>query len=405
MQVMPATARRFRCGQPTAGRRHGSRSWQILASTSAPVPRYLRYLVQHVPGPASIWRLRPTTRRRRRCNARATTVPNYRETQNYVKTVMELYAALKPAATTGTSARGKWWALEPCSTLTADRYALSALAARPDGWHPAPCWAEPLNRGNMIALGWALWPLEIPRDRAVCTRPLIHDRPNHALIRSSDPGRSRPRPPEQPGEWRPEPGQLRPARLPGIRAQRGQGPGPARRVLTASSRCSAASCTPCRRMGLGFGGANGNAGAKPVKSARVVGDVLGRFHPHGDQAAYDALVRMAQDFRAALPAGRRPRQLRQPRRRRRRRHALHRSPAAPESPALLLDEIDEGTVDFVAQLRRLYRRAAPVARRACPFSPAQRRQRHCRGSGHRNSQPQPARGGRRLRGADQERPN
>ena len=46
------------------------------------------------------------------------------------------------------------------------------------------------------------------------------------------------------------------------------------------------------RMGLGFGGANGTVGAKPVKSARVVGDVLGRFHPHGDQAAYDALVRM-----------------------------------------------------------------------------------------------------------------
>ena len=50
------------------------------------------------------------------------------------------------------------------------------------------------------------------------------------------------------------------------------------------------------RMGLGFGGPNGNTGARPVKSARVVGDVLGRFHPHGDQAAYDALVRMAQDF-------------------------------------------------------------------------------------------------------------
>src|SRR5512147_2021470 len=36
--------------------------------------------------------------------------------------------------------------------------------------------------------------------------------------------------------------------------------------------------------------------AKPVKSARVVGDVLGKYHPHGDQAAYDALVRMAQSF-------------------------------------------------------------------------------------------------------------
>jgi len=55
------------------------------------------------------------------------------------------------------------------------------------------------------------------------------------------------------------------------------------------------------RMGLGFGGANGNNGARPVKSARVVGDVLGRFHPHGDQAAYDALVRMAQDFSQRYP--------------------------------------------------------------------------------------------------------
>lgn len=55
------------------------------------------------------------------------------------------------------------------------------------------------------------------------------------------------------------------------------------------------------RMGLGFGGANGNTGARPVKSARVVGDVLGRFHPHGDQAAYDALVRMAQDFSQRYP--------------------------------------------------------------------------------------------------------
>ncbi len=55
------------------------------------------------------------------------------------------------------------------------------------------------------------------------------------------------------------------------------------------------------RMGLGFGGTNGNSGAKPVKSARVVGDVLGRFHPHGDQSAYDALVRMAQDFSQRYP--------------------------------------------------------------------------------------------------------
>lgn len=43
------------------------------------------------------------------------------------------------------------------------------------------------------------------------------------------------------------------------------------------------------------------ADAKPVKSARVVGEVLGRYHPHGDSAAYDALVRMAQAFSLRYP--------------------------------------------------------------------------------------------------------
>ncbi|MFW2437423.1 MAG: DNA topoisomerase (ATP-hydrolyzing), partial [Parvibaculales bacterium] len=37
------------------------------------------------------------------------------------------------------------------------------------------------------------------------------------------------------------------------------------------------------------------------KSARVVGDVIGRYHPHGDQAVYDALVRLAQDFAVRYP--------------------------------------------------------------------------------------------------------
>ena len=38
------------------------------------------------------------------------------------------------------------------------------------------------------------------------------------------------------------------------------------------------------------------ANQAPKKSARVVGDVIGRYHPHGDQAVYDAMVRLAQDF-------------------------------------------------------------------------------------------------------------
>ena len=37
------------------------------------------------------------------------------------------------------------------------------------------------------------------------------------------------------------------------------------------------------------------------KSARVVGDVIGKYHPHGDQAVYDALVRLAQDFSMSVP--------------------------------------------------------------------------------------------------------
>src|SRR4029453_4194770 len=42
-------------------------------------------------------------------------------------------------------------------------------------------------------------------------------------------------------------------------------------------------------------------GAAFKKSARVVGDVIGKFHPHGDSAVYDALVRLAQDFAVRYP--------------------------------------------------------------------------------------------------------
>jgi topoisomerase-4 subunit A len=51
------------------------------------------------------------------------------------------------------------------------------------------------------------------------------------------------------------------------------------------------------------------------KCARVVGDVIGKYHPHGDQSVYDAMVRLAQDFLAALSAGRRAGEFRQYRRR------------------------------------------------------------------------------------------
>ena len=99
------------------------------------------------------------------------------------------------------------------------------------------------------------------------------------------------------------------------------------------------------RMGLGFGGPNGNTGAKPVKSARVVGDVLGRFHPHGDQSAYDALVRMAQDFSQRYPLvdgqgnfGSRDGDGAAAMR--------YTEARLAKITSLLLDEIDMGTVDF-----------------------------------------------------------
>src|SRR5687767_14865538 len=87
------------------------------------------------------------------------------------------------------------------------------------------------------------------------------------------------------------------------------------------------------------------SGARPVKSARVVGDVLGRYHPHGDTAAYDAMVRMAQDFSLRYPLidgqgnfGSRDGDG----------AAAMRYTEARLAPIarLMLDELDEGTVDF-----------------------------------------------------------
>jgi topoisomerase IV subunit A len=86
--------------------------------------------------------------------------------------------------------------------------------------------------------------------------------------------------------------------------------------------------------------------AKPVKSARVVGDVLGKYHPHGDQSAYDALVRLAQSFSMRYPLidgqgnfGSRDGDG----------AAAMRYTEARLTPIakLLMDEIDMGTVDFM----------------------------------------------------------
>src|SRR5574344_956835 len=81
------------------------------------------------------------------------------------------------------------------------------------------------------------------------------------------------------------------------------------------------------------------------KSARVVGDVIGKYHPHGDSSVYDAMVRVAQDFTLRYPLvdgqgnfGSRDGDG----------AAAMRYTEARLTPiaALLLDELDEGTVDF-----------------------------------------------------------
>lgn len=88
-------------------------------------------------------------------------------------------------------------------------------------------------------------------------------------------------------------------------------------------------------------------GTKPVKSARVVGDVLGKFHPHGDSSAYEAMVRMAQNFSLRYPLvegtgnfGSREGDD----------AAAMRYTEARLSPIaeLLLSEVHQGTVDFIA---------------------------------------------------------
>ncbi len=86
--------------------------------------------------------------------------------------------------------------------------------------------------------------------------------------------------------------------------------------------------------------------AKNVKSARVVGDVLGKYHPHGDQSVYDALVRMAQDFSMRYPliAGEGNFGSRDGDSQAAMRYTETRlMPIAK----LLLEELDQGAVDFV----------------------------------------------------------
>ena len=101
------------------------------------------------------------------------------------------------------------------------------------------------------------------------------------------------------------------------------------------------------------------------KCASIVGEVLGKFHPHGDAPVYDALVRMAQHFLDALSAGGWPGQFRLGGWRSARGHRYTEARLSRIATALL-EDIDKETVDFRPELRRERSRARSSARRAFP---------------------------------------
>ena len=141
----------------------------------------------------------------------------------------------------------------------------------------------------------------------------------------------------------------------------------------------------------------GDMGLRPerghVKSSRIVGDVMGKLHPHGDTAIYDALVRLSQSFimRVPLVDG----------------HgnfgSLDDGPAAPRytearltsASMQMIAGLDEDVVDFVGNYDNTLTQPE-VLPSAFPESPHQRNLGHRRGHGHQHGPAQSRRGHRRL---------
>ena len=124
------------------------------------------------------------------------------------------------------------------------------------------------------------------------------------------------------------------------------------------------------------------------KSARVVGDVLGKYHPHGDAAVYDALVRMAQNFNVRYPLvdgqgnfgsidGDNPAAMR------------YTEVRLTELAEELLADIEKNTVPFGDNFDGSLREPDVAARQGAAV-PAERRRRHRRGHGHQSAAAQPA---------------
>jgi topoisomerase-4 subunit A len=136
------------------------------------------------------------------------------------------------------------------------------------------------------------------------------------------------------------------------------------------------------------------AGSKHKKSARTVGDVIGKFHPHGDSACYEAMVHMAQDFSYRYPiidgqgnwgSADDPKSFAAMRYTEARLHPLCRACCSPSWSRAPWTGCRISTAPW---------RAGAAAGTAAEPA-AERRHRHRRGHGHRHATAQPARGGRR----------
>ena len=134
------------------------------------------------------------------------------------------------------------------------------------------------------------------------------------------------------------------------------------------------------------------------KSARVVGDVMGKYHPHGDAAIYDAMVRMAQPFSMRVPLidgqgnfgsvdGDTPAAMR------------YTEVRLARAACLLLADIDKDTVDFQPNYDET-REGTEGPAGALSQSADQRRQRHRRRHGDQHPAAQSGRDHRRHAGAD-----
>ncbi len=138
------------------------------------------------------------------------------------------------------------------------------------------------------------------------------------------------------------------------------------------------------------------------KSARIVGDVIGKFHPHGDSAVYEAAVRMAQDFTLRYPLiqGQGNFGSRDGDGAAAMRYTEVRLTAFAEE--ILLAELERGTVDFIPTYDGSLQEPRLLPARL-PIAHPQRRLGHRRGHGHRDPAAQHGRGGRGVRGRVEER--